>query len=277
MKRHCVLVLSIILVPLMFTSVQAEEDVSQVLFENYKTCKPVPLPSSTIPDLTVDQAYNIQKRLVRKLVQDGGVIAGYKAGLTSQPAQDKFKAPGPVTGVLFKDMQITDGHVKGGPFTKMMLEVEIGFRLNQDVQKPTTPENVKSLVDEVMPAVEVPDLNFATFKGLTFMDIIADNVGARGFILGSPTPVDQVDTNAVTGQLLMNGKALGKPVPGRAALGDQWKALSWSLNNVLENGGQLNKGMVVITGSLGRMYPGKPGDYKAVYTGGLEDVLFTIE
>ncbi|MGM0427296.1 MAG: hypothetical protein ACQEQ7_08675 [Thermodesulfobacteriota bacterium] len=120
-------------------------------------------------------------------------------------------------------------------------------------------------------------MNFATFKGLAFTDIIADNVGARGFILGSPQPVDQVDPNAVTGRLFMDEKALGKPVPGRAALGDQWKALSWSINNVLENGGEIKKGMVVITGSLGRMYPGKPGSYKAVYTGGLKDVAFTIE
>ena len=75
----------------------------------------------------------------------------------------------------------------------------------------------------------------------------------------------------------MNGEELGKPVPGRAAMGDQWKALSWTLNNILKNGGEIKKGMVVITGSLGRMYPGKPGNYKAVYTGGLDDISFTIE
>ena len=277
MKRHYSLVLGMILVPFLFAGVHAGEDVSQVLFENYEACKPVPLPSSLIPDLSVDRSYQIQKQLVSKFVQDGGVIVGYKAGLTSQPAQQKFKAPGPVTGVLLKNMEITDRQVKAKPFTKMMLEVEIGYRLNRDVETPTTPEDVKQLVDVVMPAVEVPDLNFATFKGLAFTDIIADNVGARGFILGPPQPVDQVDPNAVTGQLFMNGEALGKPVPGRAALGDQWKALSWSINNVLEKGGEIKKGMVIITGSLGRMYPGKPGSYKAVYTGGLDTLAFTVQ
>ena len=35
--------------------------------------------------------------------------------------------------------------------------------------------------------------------------------------------------------------------------------------------------MVIITGSLGRMYPGKPGSYKAVYTGGLDNLAFTVQ
>jgi len=277
MKKFSAFVLSVILVPFLVAGSHAGDDVSQVLFDSYKACKPIPLPSSLIPGLSLSQAYDIQKQFVSKLVQGGGVIVGYKAGLTSPPAQEKFKAPGPVTGVLFKDMQVLDGRVKAQPFTKMMLEVEIGYRLGQDVKTPTTPEDVRKLVDAIMPAIEIPDLNFATLKELAFTDIIADNVGARAFILGAAQPAIKVDPNAVTGQLFADEKALGQSVPGRAALGDQWKALSWMLNNVLANGGELKKGMVVITGSLGPMYPGKPGSYKAVYTGGLENLSFSIE
>jgi len=276
MKRSCAGVLAMAMVPFLVAGVLAGDDVVRVLYENFRACKPVPLPSAAIPDLTAKGAYNIQNQLVRKFIQNGACIAGYKAGLTSEPAQQKFKAPGPVTGVLFKDMEITDGHVASKPFSKMMLEVEIGYRLNQDVNKPTTPEDVKQVVEAILPAIEIPDMNFATFEGLAFTDIIADNVGARAFIVGSPRPVDKVDPNGVTGQLFLDEKALGPAVPGRAALGDQWKALSWTLNNVLENGGQIKKGMVVITGSLGKMYPGKPGSYKAVYTGGLDAMAFTI-
>lgn len=277
MKKLHVFASAIVLAAFLFSAVHAGEDVPEVLFQSYKACKPVPLPSAAIPNLSVAQAYEIQKQFVAKLITDGAIVAGYKAGLTSAPAQKKFKAPGPVTGILLKNMQISDGKVLSKPFTKMMLEVEIGYRLNQDIKAPTTPETVNTLVDAIMPAVEVPDLNFATFKGLAFTDIIADNVGARAFILGNPQTIDKVDPNGVTGQLFMNEKALGPAVPGRAALGDQWKALSWSLNNVLANGGEIKRGMVVITGSLGRMYPGKSGNYKAVYTGGLDNLSFTIK
>ncbi len=267
----------LIIVGFLFSNVQAGEDISQVLFENYKGCTPVPLPSSAIPGLTVNQAYEIQNRLVSKFIKDGAVVAGYKAGLTSPPAQKKFKAPGPVTGVLLEDMRIANGKVLSKLYTKLMLEVEIGYILNQDIKTPTTPQNVKNMVGAILPAVEVPDLNFATFKGLSFTDIIADNVGARGYLLGKERPIDKVEPNTVTGQLFMNEKAMGPAVPARAALGDQWKALSWALNNVLANGYEIKKGMVVITGSLGKMYPGKPGSYKAVYTGGLDNLEFTVQ
>lgn len=277
MKKLCVGVLAMIMVSWVVAGVGAGEDVSQVLYDNYKACTPIPLPSAAIPDLTASGAYKIQGQLVSKFIQNGSVIAGYKAGLTSKPAQENFKAPAPVTGVLFKEMEIKDGRVDSKPFTKMMIEVEIGYRLNRDVTKPTTPEDVQQLIDAIMPAIELPDMNFATFKGLAFTDIIADNVGARAFILGRAQPVDKIDPNGVTGQLFMDENALGPAVPGRAALGDQWKALSWSLNNVLDNGGVIKKGMVVITGSLGKMYPGKPGAYKAVYTGGFDTLSFTIQ
>ena len=277
MRKLHLTVSVLIIVGFLFSNVQAGEDISQVLFENYKGCTPVPLPSSAIPGLTVNQAYEIQNRLVSKFIKDGAVVAGYKAGLTSPPAQKKFKAPGPVTGVLLEDMRIANGKVSSKPYTKLMLEVEIGYILNQDIKTPTTPQNVKNMVGAILPAVEVPDLNFATFKGLAFTDIIADNVGARGYLLGKERPIDKVEPNTVTGQLFMNEKAMGPAVPARAALGDQWKALSWALNNVLANGYEIKKGMVVITGSLGKMYPGKPGSYKAVYTGGLDNLEFTVQ
>lgn len=255
----------------------AEGDIPQVLFENYQACKPIPLPSASVPNLDVKKAYQIQDQFVSKLIQKGDKVAGYKAGLTSAPAQKKFKAPGPVTGVLLESMQIVNGKIPAKNFTKMMLEVEIGYILKEDISKPIKPEEAKDLITTILPAIEVPDLNFATFKGLKFTDIIADNVGARGFILGQGQAAAKVDPNQVTGQLFLNGQALGDSVPGRAALGDQWKALAWTINNILAQGGHIKKGMVVITGSLGRMYPGKPGSYKAVYTGGLEEIAFMIQ
>jgi 2-keto-4-pentenoate hydratase len=177
-------------------------------------CPHPPYRISLLKKLTTSR-----KSLWRKLVQDGGVIAGYKAGLTSPPAQKKFKAPGPVTGVLLKSMQIKDGTVDSTPFSKMMLEVEIGYRLNRDIKTPTTPETVKTLVDEIMPAVEVPDLNFATFKGLAFTDIIADNVGARGFILGNPQPVNKVDPNQRDRPAVHGRKSLGTGGSGKGGAG----------------------------------------------------------
>ncbi len=278
MKRMLLMgvILALALAPVAWAGMD-KTGVPKVLYENFKACKPVPLPSQHIQGLTVAGAYEIQGLLIAQHLKAGETVAGFKAGLTSKPAQRKFKASGPVSGVLLKSMQITGGVVDSKPYHKMMLEVEIGYILGRDLNQPVTPEQARAAVANICPAVEVPDLNFATFKGLTVADIVADNVGARGFILGKPVSPRGIDVNTVTGRLFRDGKPLGPPVPGKAALGDQWKALAWTLNNVLKTGGEVKKGMVVITGCLGRMNPGRPGSYRALYSGGLGELSFKVK
>lgn len=255
----------------------AAGDVANNLYTNYKAGKPVPLPSQSIKGLDQAGAYKVQAEFVALLKADGNKVSGYKAGLTSAPAQKKFGAPGPCSGVLTEAMLFGDNVVKSKLYTKMMLEVELGYRFKSAIKGPVTARTVKQYVGAVMPAVEVPDLNFATFKGLKFEDIVAVNVGARGYVLGKPVDPAKVHVNKVTGKLVKNGKDMGPAVPARAALGNQWQALAWTVNNVLAHGDAVDKGMVIITGSLGRMYPGGPGSYQAVYTGGLGNLSFTVK
>ncbi len=251
--------------------------VAKQLSDNYRAGKAHPLPSGLIKNLDERGAYEVQGLYVANLLKAGDEVVGYKAGLTSKPAQKKFGAKGPITGVLLKSMEHKGGVVDTKGYQRCMLEVEIGYLLGKDVTGPVTPETVKSYVAKVMPAVEVPDIPFASLKGLIPADLVAINVGARGYVLGKPVDPKAVKVNAVTGKLVWNGKDLGKPVPARAALGDQWKALAWTINNVRKHGGLVKKGMFIITGSLGPLRPGKPGSYKAVYTGGLGEIAFTVK
>ena len=277
MRRTLVSSLAAALVLGLAVAALAGGDVAQVLHDQYRAGKPIPLPSKQMKNLDLETAYKVQAAFVNKLKAHGDRVAGYKAGLTSAPAQKKFKAPGPASGVLLASMVEKDGVVEADLFTKMMLEVEIGYRFGKDITAPVTARSVRKYVAAVMPAVEVPDLAFATFKGLTFEDIVAANVGARAVVLGKALDPAKLDVNRVTGRLFYNGKPLGPAVPGKAALGDQWKALAWTVNNVLQHGGEVKKGMVIITGSLGRMYPARPGAYKAVYTGGLGELAFRVK
>jgi 2-keto-4-pentenoate hydratase len=251
--------------------------VANTLAHNYKAGKAQPLPSTMIKGLDLRGGYEIQGLMTAALIKGGEKVVGYKAGLTSPPAQKKFGAKGPITGVMLGSMLHSGAKVKTKGYTRCMLEVEIGYVLAKDVTKDVTPANVKAYVAKIMPAVEVPDIPFKSMKGLKPADLVAINVGARGYILGKAVAPAKVDPNKVTGKLVYKGKDLGKAIPGRAALGDQWKALAWTINNVRKNGGVVKKGMFIITGSLGPLYPGKPGFYKAVYTGGLGQISFSIK
>lgn len=278
MKRVMCLSLTILLaIVLGGGAALAADPVAVELFKQFKAVGPLPLASQTVKDLDEAKAYKIQADLAGLYKVHGAKVSGYKAGLTSKPAQEKFKASGPVSGVLFDSMLIKDGVAKLKGHGLMMLEVEIAYELKQDVTKPVDAKAMPGLVAKVMPAVEVPDLKFADMKALTVADIVAGNVGARAYLLGKPMSPEGIDVNAVTGQLMRDGEAVGQPVPGRAALGDQWQALAWTVNNALKLGQPVKAGMVFLTGSLGPMYPAKPGAHKAVYTGGLGELSFKVE
>ena len=114
----------------------------------------------------------------------------------------------------------------------------------------------------MFPAIELPDLHYSKIKEITGPDIIATNVAARKVLVGKALPVKAQDLNSVNVTLFHNGREVARGA-GKNALGDQWKALQWTVNNALENGGAIKSGQIVITGSLTKMMPVKPGKYLA--------------
>ncbi|MBC2743949.1 MAG: hypothetical protein HGJ93_13090 [Desulfosarcina sp.] len=72
------------------------------------------------------------------------------------------------------------------------------------------------------------------------------------------------DLNAIEVKLFHNGQEIAGGM-GKNALGDQWEALKWVVNNVLARGGEIKDGYVVITGCISKLLPAKPGNYVADY------------
>jgi 2-keto-4-pentenoate hydratase len=107
------------------------------------------------------------------------------------------------------------------------------------------------------------------------VDLIAANVGAAQFIVGMSRSHQGVNLNQVNVTLFYNGQALyqGK---GMEALGDQWKAALWIVNSVLEQGYKVEPGHILITGALGKMVPGKLGQYVADY-GDFGNISFEVK
>lgn len=227
--------------------------------------QPIPVLSQTEPNLDAKTAYDVQKVYVQwRMVKDK--VAGFKGGLTTEAAQKAFGVNSPVTGILY-----ASGKLEGSPvvdrtaFRAVMIETEIGFVIGQSIQQ--TLRDVQELqqkVSAVMPSIELPDLGFADMKVVKGVDVITANCGAAKFIAGTPRPHQGINLNEVTVTLYYNGQALyqGK---GAEAMGDQWKAALWMVNSVVEQGYKVEPGHVLITGSLGKMVPGKPGQYVADY------------
>ena len=253
------------------------ETIAQMFAERYLACAPLPVPSRLVENLDLEMAYTLQRAFVQRLVDSGCEVAGYKAGLTSRPTQKNFGATGPVSGVLFAHGRVTSGgSVELECFGKMLLEVEVGYIMARDVDSPTTPRKVSALVEEVVGVVEIADLNLESMEGLSVADIVAVNIGSRSYAVGEGVDPGRIRISEVAGALFKDGTALGRPINSRAALGGQWKALAWTINNVLAQGWEVRKGMLIITGALGSPWPGSPGSYEARYTGGLGGVCFSV-
>ena len=60
-------------------------------------------------DATIEAALCAQGKIVERLQAELGPIVGYKAGLTSAPAQERFGAEEPVRAVLLRDMLLEAG------------------------------------------------------------------------------------------------------------------------------------------------------------------------
>jgi len=227
--------------------------------------QPTPVLSQSEPNLDPKTAYEVQKVYVQwKLAKD--TVAGFKGGLTTETAQKMFGVNFPLAGILNNS-----GKLEGSPvvdrtaFRGLLIETEIGFVIGQSIHQPLRDvQELQQKVSGVMPAIELPEAGFGDMKLVKGVDLIAANVGSAKFIVGTQRSHQGVDLNQVNVTLFYNGQALyqGK---GVEALGDQWKAALWIVNSVLEQGYKVEPGQVVITGALGKMVPGKPGQYVADY------------
>jgi 2-keto-4-pentenoate hydratase len=239
------------------------DDAAQKIEDAYISKNPAPLSSLAIEGLTTDQAYEIQKKLVEIRVNKGEEIVGYKAGLTSAPSQKKFGVTEAVRGTLFKSMIQWPGTMYQKNFARMFIETEIGFRFGKDITEPVEDiESLKKAVAIVFPAIELPDLSFTDMKQIKGPDIIAANVVARKVLVGDAVWVK--DVNSISVKLFHNGREIACGV-GENALGDQWEALKWVVNNVLSKGGEVKEGYTIITGCISKLLPAKPGTYVADY------------
>ena len=209
----------------------------------------------------------------QRLAQDQ--IAGFKAGFCSEAAQKSFGLNAPAAGVLF-----ASGKKMGFPliersaFKNLLVETEIGFLMGKSIAQPL--KDISELygnIQAVMPVMELPDAGFA--EKARGVDIIAANVASAKFIAGKEREFKGLDLNNIFVTLSLEGQEVNKG-KGADAMGDQWKALLWLINTMVEQGWKIEPGQILITGALPKAVPGKPGKYVADF-GKLGKISFEVK
>ena len=221
-----------------------------------------------------DQAYDIQHQMVTARLA-GAVPVGFKAGLTSLAAQQRFSVSEPVAGVLMPGGRV-DSPVKLSGFKHPMMELELGFVMASPITAPVRDVSALSaLVAAVFPVIELPDLAFADIGSLSGIDIVASNVASHSWLQGDARSPALFDLNAIPVTLSRNDVLL---LSSRSddVMGSQWLALQWLINRTLANGWTLEAGQLLITGAIGRMLPAEPGTYRADF-GPLGSVVYEMQ
>ena len=234
-----------------------------------------PLPHFSIenPEATLKDAFVEQRRLVKQEIKQ---IGGFKGGAVSANAKKWFKSDRPLSGVLPKSGWLTAGKALSLAYDqRRILEVEIGFVLGEDISSPIAgEEELKAKVSGIVPVIEMPLNRIEKTGQVLFRDHVAANVGADKYLVGEPFPKG-VKVDEVKISLSREGVELTQAV-GSAADGGQWANVLFQVNHALEQGYEVRKGQLVITGSLGKNVPAEEGTYLARYDG-LGDVSFAVK
>ncbi len=250
-------------------TVDPTQDGGQRVSQAWLRNEPVPLLRPSYGKaLTTPIAYRIQRQALDQVVQ-GRSPDGYKAGLTSLASQQAFGASEPIAAVLLPNSGVKsreDGyHIDLRQYRQPFAEVEIGFRLSETLRRPVRDVNeLRTLVAEVLPVIELPDLAHAGNDKFHPLDLIATNAGAKHYIAGRGRASSVTDPNAIAVTLYREGEPLTQ---GTAfdVVGDQWQVLLWLVNRTIASGWAIEPGQVLITGTLGKAVPLERGLYVADY------------
>ena len=112
-------------------------DAARRLLAAERARQPIRQLSLQYPDMTVEDAYRVQRALVAAKIAEGRTIRARKIGLTSRAMQQAVSITEPDHGVIFDDMVFADGGiVPSGRFIRPRVEVELAFVLDQPLKGP---------------------------------------------------------------------------------------------------------------------------------------------
>jgi len=238
------------------------ENWADVLILQMKEQQPLPALSAYGASLSLPDAYEVQRLLVRELSKQSPVV-GFKAELTTPLARVKMHGDGAVTSAILKRDLLAPGAEIGpaGP-GEYSISPAIGFILKQRIDKPVIDAAaLPALVDKAVPVVMVLDRRFENRAAVRAPDLVAANGAHTHLIVGKPFPRPEptiVDAQFI--EVLHEGNVIDR-AKATNVLGSQAYALQWIINELARRGLALVPGQLLVTGPLAEPMPISPGTY----------------
>lgn len=162
--------------------------IAQRLNQAEKQREQIRAVSLDYPNITIEDAYAVQREWVNIKIAEGRTLKGHKIGLTSKAMQASSQISEPDYGALLDDMFFHDGgDIPTDRFIVPRIEVELAFVLAKPLRGPhCTLFDVYNATDYVIPALELIDarshnIDPETQRPRKVFDTISDNAAnARG-------------------------------------------------------------------------------------------------
>jgi 2-oxo-hept-3-ene-1,7-dioate hydratase len=219
------------------------------------------------PDMTIEDAYAVQRAWVDIKLAEGRVRKGRKIGLTSRAMQQASQIEEPDYGDLLDDMFFRDGSdIPMSRFVVPRVEVELAFILGKPLRGPhCTIFDALDATEYVIPAIEIIDARIEQFDGQTkrprkVVDTISDNAANAGLVMGGrPIRPMDVDLRWVSALLYRNG-VIEESGVAAAVLNHPANGIAWLANKLAPYGVSLEAGHVILGGSFTRPTHARAGD-----------------
>ena len=240
---------------------------AQMLHEAEQTRRQIDASTTRYPDMSIDDAYAVQKAWLDIKTNEGRTIAGYKIGLTSRTMQRSMNISEPDYGTLLDDMVFEEGsNIEAARFLDPRVEVELAFVLHSPLRGSATDIfDVLRATEYVIPAIEI--IAARTFRihpqtryARTVRDTIADNAANGGIIIGGlPTKPEQLDLRWIGAMLYKNG-ILEETGLAAAVLNHPAKGIAWLAQKYAAHGIDMQVGKVILAGSFTSPVAAAAGD-----------------
>lgn len=160
-----------------------KQQTAQILDNAAKNAKAVPQMAAA-NQITLADAYEIQREAIKLREQRGEKITGFKLGFTSKAKMEQMGVHDLIWGILTDEMKITPKEmVNINRWIHPRAEPEIAFRVSKDIDRELALDELPEYLDAMAAALEIIDSRYENFK-FSLEDVVADNCSSTGYVIG---------------------------------------------------------------------------------------------
>ena len=246
------------------------EALGDSLYDALVARTPIAPLSAAHPDMTIEDAYHVQQRMIARRLEKGDRVIGKKIGVTSKAVMNMLGVGQPDFGYLLDGMVYNEGEsIPMDSLIQPKAEGEIAFLMNKDLMGPgLTAADILAATEGVMACFEIVDSRIQDWK-IKIQDTVADNASCGVFVLGDKLVDPKKVDLALCGMVLEKNGEIVVTGAGAATMASPVNAMVWLANTLGRLGIGLNAGDIVLSGALGAMIPVKAGDSLRCTIGGI--------